>query len=145
MLWVHNNFLVLTVWIDGKRPVRGTVVVSSVQIIIEIVLYSLYWQVEVTHLKVLLHNLKKKHPDSFLSQIWSEPWHIVLSWTKFPRPNPTKQKAITTTNLHACRFTYWMIDNMSGFENVVILFTLMTHVPLHWIILQKYNLLHLII
>lgn len=37
-----------------------------------------------------------------------------------------------------------MIDNMSGFENVVILFTLMTHIPLYWIILQRYSLLHLI-
>lgn len=33
---------------------------------------------------------------------------------------------------------------MSGFENVVILFTLMTHIPLYWIILQRYSLLHLI-
>lgn len=37
-----------------------------------------------------------------------------------------------------------MIDNMSGFENVVILFTLMTHIPLYWIILQRYSLLHLV-
>lgn len=37
----------------------GTVAVSSVQIIIESVLYSLYEQVEVMHLKVPLHNLKK--------------------------------------------------------------------------------------
>lgn len=33
---------------------------------------------------------------------------------------------------------------MSGFENVVILFTLMTHIPLYWIILQRYSLLHLV-